>query len=372
MKTKKLPYLNLAKNNEDIREELLDHFESFIDKGFYIMGDQLLDFEHNYSIYNKVNHAVGVSNGLDALFLCLKSLSIGTGDEVLVPSNGYIATVLSIIRVGAKPVFVEPNVYTYNIDPLKIESAITKKTRAIIPIHLYGLCCEMDKITEICKKHKIHIIEDNAQGHGSSFKGKLSGSWGKVNATSFYPSKNLGAFGDAGAITTNDEEIAKKIKSLRNYGSSTRYLNEYIGYNMRLDELQAGLLVIKLRYLDKWNNERKKIADTYIKNLSSVKEIILPITNKDSTHVYHIFNIRIKDRDELSKHLQKSNIQTLIHYPIPPHLQKATSYLGYKKGDFPIAEELSDTSLSLPIWPGMKDEQVIHVVKEIKKFYNEE
>ena len=372
MKINKLPFLNPTKSNEDIRENLINQFESFIDDGFYVMGSQLLDFENNYSIYNRVNHTIGISNGLDALFLCLKSLDINSGDEVIVPSNGYIATVLAIIRVGAKPVFVEPNVKTYNIDPLKIESAITKKTRAIIPIHLYGLCCEMDKINEICKKHNLHIIEDNAQGHGSSFKGKLSGSWGKVNATSFYPSKNLGAYGDAGAITTNDEQIAKKIKSLRNYGSSTRYLNEYIGYNMRLDELQAALLVVKLRYLDKWNRERRKIADIYIENLSSVREVILPFTNKDSTHVYHIFNIRTKNRDELAKHLHKSNIQTLIHYPIPPYLQKATSYLGYKKGDFPIAEDLADTSLSLPIWPGMSYEQVIYVVQEIKKFYNED
>ena len=366
-----VPFINFSYINKGINKALLKKFESFLDNGIYVMGDDLKEFEAKYSVFNSVNHTIGLSNGLDALFLCLKSLNIGTGDEVIVPSNGYIATVLSIIRVGAKPVFVEPNIHTYNIDPLKIESAITKKTRAIIPIHLYGLCCEMDKINEICKKHNLHIIEDNAQGHGSSFKGKLSGAWGKVNATSFYPSKNLGAFGDAGAITTNDRQIANKIKSLRNYGSSTRYLNEYIGYNMRLDELQAGLLVIKLKYLDRWNNERRKIADIYIKNLSSVKEVILPVTNKDSTHVYHIFNIRIIERDELAKHLHKSNIQTLIHYPIPPHLQKATSYLGYKKGDFPIAEELADTSLSLPIWPGMKDDQIIYIVQEIKKFYNE-
>lgn len=367
-----IPFINFSHINKVISKTLIKKFEFFLNNGSYIMGDDLKEFEENYSLFNGVNHTIGLSNGLDALFLSLKSLDINSGDEVIVPSNGYVATVLAIIRVGAKPVFVEPNIKTYNIDPSKIESSITKKTRAIIPIHLYGLCCEMDKINEICKKHNLHIIEDNAQGHGSSFKGKLSGTWGKVNATSFYPSKNLGAFGDAGAITTNDEHIAEKIKSLRNYGSSTRYLNEYIGYNMRLDELQAGLLVIKLRYLDKWNNERRKIAETYIKNLSSVREVILPFTNIDSSHVYHIFNIRIKDRDRLAKHLQKSNIQTLIHYPIPPYLQKATSYLGYKKGDFPIAEELADTSLSLPIWPGMSYEQVIYVVKEIKKFYNED
>jgi dTDP-4-amino-4,6-dideoxygalactose transaminase len=287
-----------------------------------------------------------------------------------VPSNTYIATWLAVSYVGAKPIPVEPNIRTYNIDPSKIEEAICKATKAIIPVHLYGQSCEMDAIMNIANKYKLFVIEDNAQSQGASYNGRKCGSFGDVNATSFYPGKNLGALGDAGAITTNNEAIDGTIRELRNYGSKIKYINNIKGLNSRLDEMQASFLSVKLKYLNKWTEERKWLASIYIKNLQGINEIILPMTATGADHVYHIFPIRVMKRDDLQNHLFKANIGTLIHYPIPPHLQNAYHEMDYKNGQFPIAEEIANTILSLPLYPGLGKEEIEYICIEIKKFMN--
>jgi dTDP-4-amino-4,6-dideoxygalactose transaminase len=297
------------------------------------------------------------------------SLGIGEGDEVIVPSNTYIATVFAISRVGAKPVFVEPRIDTYNLDPEQIEKAITKKTKVIMPVHLFGQISEMDTIMDIAKKHKIYVVEDNAQSHGSTCNGKKAGSFGEINATSFYPGKNLGALGDGGAITTDSKILADKVKVLRNYGSREKYYNDVIGYNSRLDELQAAFLKIKLKTLNSNNLKRQKIADKYLKELKGIGDLKLPVTSENCTHVFHVFVLRTKDRDRLRDYLDKKGIGNLIHYPLPPHLQKAYKYLGYKKGDFPVAEELANTSLSIPIYPELMRDEQDYVISTIKNFY---
>ncbi|MCF6129879.1 DegT/DnrJ/EryC1/StrS family aminotransferase [Flavobacterium sp. AS60] len=365
----KIPFLDLQPTHSVIKDEMIQAFNSIYDSNWFILGQRVVDFEKEYASFNQTKYAIGVSNGLDALFLAMKALGIGSGDEVIVPSNTYIATVLAVSYVGATPIFVEPDSLTYNINPKLIEKAITTRTKAIIPVHLYGQACEMDAINDIAKKFKLKVIEDNAQSHGATFKGKLTGNWGHVNATSFYPGKNLGALGDAGAITTNDEKIAKRIQILRNYGSKEKYYNEVIGHNMRLDELQAAFLSVKLKYLNDWTVQRQTIAQWYNEVLQSVPDVVLPHTHSDATHTYHVYVIRTKKRDELQKALTKHEIGTLIHYPIPPHLQTAYRNLGYKKGDFPIAEEFAKTSLSLPIWPGMSKENCVQIGNVIKSFF---
>lgn len=344
-------------------------FEKFFDDAWYILGERLTLFEKEYAHFNNVEHTIGVSNGLDALHLALRSLEIGPGEEVIVPSNTFIATVLAISYVGACPVFVEPDIHTYNIDPSKIQAAITKKTKAIMPVHLYGQACNMDEIKRIAETNRLFVIEDNAQAQGAEFNGRITGSIGDINATSFYPGKNLGALGDAGAVTTNDAILSKKVIALRNYGSTKKYNNEYIGYNMRLDELQASFLSIKLKYLAEWTRQRQQIASWYTEALRGVGDLILPVTLTGSTHVYHLYVIRTKFRDALQEHLTSNGIGTLIHYPIPPHLQKAYSDFNFKRGDFPIAEEIADTCLSLPLWPGMRIEDIEFVKDAIQKFY---
>lgn len=360
----KIPFLNFQTMHSSIREEMMEAFAQVYDSNWYINGQNLKRFEDEYAALNQSKFAVGVANGLDALILALKVLGVGEGDEVLVPSNTYIATALAVSHVGATPIFVEPDIKTYNIDPANLEKALTKKTKAIMPVHLYGQACEMDKIMEFADANKLFVVEDNAQAHLAAYKGKLTGSWGHINGTSFYPGKNLGALGDAGAITTDNEQFAKRIETLRNYGSSVKYVNDEIGYNMRLDELQAAFLSVKLKYLQKWTNERREIAQFYNELLSGCSDIILPEVHQHSTHSYHLYVIRSNRRDELQAYLESKDIGTMIHYPIPPHLQKAYEYLGHKKGDFPIAEELADTSLSLPVWPGMTRD-VIKQVSEL-------
>jgi dTDP-4-amino-4,6-dideoxygalactose transaminase len=311
-----------------------------------------------------------VSNGLDALHLGLRALGIKEGDEIILPSNTYIATVLAVTYVGAKPIFVEPNIDTYNIDVNLIEAAITSKTKAIIPVHLYGQSCEMEALMNIAKKHDLRVIEDNAQSQGSTYLGKYTGSWGDINGTSFYPGKNLGALGDAGALTTNSEELANKVKALRNYGSQKKYYNDLVGYNMRMDELQAALLSVKLKRLNDWTRQRQQIAQIYNETLKDVPNIILPKIAQNATHVYHLYVIRTNERDELQKFLKNRNIGTLIHYPIPPHLQKSYQNLDIKLGSLPIAEEIANTCLSLPLWPGIKSADIQTVATEIKAFFN--
>jgi dTDP-4-amino-4,6-dideoxygalactose transaminase len=308
-----VPFLSFASMNTDVRPEMMTAFEQFFDKAWYIMGERLNIFEKEYAQFNQVQHAVGVSNGLDALHIALKACDIKEGDEVIVPSNTYIATLLAVSFVGATPVLVEPNSDTYNIDPRKIEASITNRTKAIMPVHLYGQACEMDAIMQIAKKHKLFVIEDNAQAHLATSNGQLTGSFGHINGTSFYPGKNLGALGDAGAVTTNDGALAGKAKILRNYGSQKKYYNEVIGFNMRLDECQAAFLSVKLKYISAWTSERKKIAAHYDNALKNAGDLILPKIAPGCTHVYHLYVIRTKKRDALQQYLQENGVGTLIH-----------------------------------------------------------
>lgn len=353
--------------HDEIRTEMQHAFQEVYDSNWFIMGQQLKNFESEYAAFNQTNYCIGVSNGLDALILSLQALGVKEGDEVIVPSNTYIASVIAISEVGATPIFVEPRIETYNINPELIEEKITSRTKAILPVHLYGQACEMDKIMEIAQNHNLFVVEDNAQAHGSSYKGKLTASFGHANGVSFYPGKNLGALGDAGAVTTDDEEVAKKIMALRNYGSHKKYHNEYIGLNRRLDELQAALLEVKLKYLDKWTEERRQIAKKYNQLLKN-SNLILPQTSEHADHVYHLYVIRTDRRNELEEHLNSKGVGTLIHYPIPPHLQKAYKHLGYKEGDFPIAEEIARTAISIPLWFGIQDESLHKVVNTIRSF----
>ena len=364
-----VPFLSFAGQNILIEKEIRAAFERVFQNQWYILGNELLSFEKQYSAYNQVEHCIGVANGLDALHIALKALNIGRGDEVIVPANTFIASWLAVSGAGATIVPVEPDIKTYNLDPDKIEAAITSKTRAIMPVHLYGQACRMDAIMRIAQKYHLSIIEDNAQAHGAIYKGKLTGSFGDINATSFYPTKNLGAFGDAGALTTGDASLARKAMLLRNYGSETKYHNEIIGVNSRLDELQAAFLSVKLRYLKSWTSERQTIAAIYDKQLAGIAGLTLPYLAPGAGHVYHLYVIRTERRNELQQHLTGMGIGTAIHYPIPCHLQKAYQHLGYKKGDFPITEHLAETSLSIPVNPGMSDEEITCVFKKIQEFH---
>jgi dTDP-4-amino-4,6-dideoxygalactose transaminase len=365
----KISFLNFGATHQTMKNEMINAFEKVYDSNWFVLGEQVKTFESSYAAFNQVKHVVAVSNGLDALHIALKTLNIGPGDEVIVPSNTFIATVLAVSYVGATPIFVEPNIHTYNIDPSKIEAAITPKTKAIMPVHLYGQACEMTAIMQIAEKYNLKVIEDNAQAQGATFQEKITGSFGHINGTSFYPGKNLGALGDAGGITTNDVELAEKAKVLSNYGTRVKYVNDEIGFNMRMDECQAAFLNVKLNYLSTWIQQRQEIANWYNLHLSNINELILPIVAEHATHTYHLYVIRTDKRDALMNHLTANEIGTLIHYPIPPHLQKAYSNLGFSKGDFPIAEEIADTCLSLPIWPGMTEEQVIFISNTIKQFF---
>ncbi len=344
------PFLDLKSVNERFKKQFYEAFESVLQSGKYILGPELEAFEKEYASYSETEFCVGVGNGLDALIISLKALGIGEGDEVIVPSNTYIATWMAVTHVGATPVPVEPRIDTYNINPDLIEQAITNKTKAIIPVHLYGQAAEMHRIMPIAEKHNLWVIEDNAQAQGATCGGKKTGGWGHINATSFYPGKNLGALGDGGAITTNSKVLARKAKLLRNYGSEQKYYNEVIGLNSRLDELQAAFLRIKLRHLDKDNQERQQIASYYSQNLNHKSDWVLPVTEKQCTHVYHLFVVRTQSREEAITQLSSRGISTMIHYPIPPHKQQA--YKNFKI-NLPIAEKIHDEVFSLPIWSGI-------------------
>lgn len=364
-----IPFLSFGSMHSQIKEEMMHTFENFFDGNWFVLGESVKQFEKEYSDFNKVNFCVGISNGLDALHIALKTLEIGKNDEVIIPSNTFIASALAVSYVDAIPVFVEPDIYTYNIDVKKIEAAITLRTKAIIPVHLYGQSCDMETIMNIAERKGLSVIEDNAQSQGAAFNSKLTGSWGQINATSFYPGKNLGALGDAGAITTNNETLADKAKMLRNYGSTQKYHHEVIGYNQRMDECQAAFLSVKLKYLKEWTESRRRIAAWYDEALKGMNNFILPLVADNATHVYHLYVVRTKQRDALQNHLASKGIGTLIHYPIPPHLQKAYEHLNYRKGDFPIAEEIAATCLSLPLWPGMTEENVQFIAESCKQFF---
>lgn len=364
-----IPFLDLKSINLTHEAALEAAFKEVLHSGWYILGNNVTKFEEEYALFNGVEHTIGVANGLDALHIALKVLEIGKGDEVIVPSNTYIATTLTTSFVGATPVPVEPRTGTYNINPDLIEAAITPRTKAIMPVHLYGQAAEMEAIMAIANKHGIHVIEDNAQAQGAFYDGRPTGSFGSINATSFYPGKNLGALGDAGAITTNSADYAAKVRSWRNYGSHKKYYNEVLGFNSRLDELQAAFLRAKLPYLYNDNAERERVAAHYDAQLLGIGDIITPKLAENASSVYHLYVIRTKKRDALQEHLTKQGIGTMIHYPVPPHLQEAYKHQGWKQGQFPLAEEIAQTCLSLPIFPMMTEAQVEQVVEAIRTFF---
>ena len=344
--TKMIEYENLKNLNKPFFEEYKTAFNEVLESGWYVLGNKVKEFEKQFASYCNTKNCVGVANGLDALNLSLRAFDFEKGSEVLVPSNTYIATILSIVENGLQPVLVEPNIATYNIDPKLLEQAITSKTKAIMVVHLYGKVCEMDVILTIAKKHNLKVIEDCAQSHGAKYKNKLSGSFGDFAAHSFYPTKNLGALGDAGAVTTNDENLANKIKVLRNYGSEVRYYNELVGVNSRLDEFQAAMLLVKLKYMEQITSHKRELAVIYLNELKS--DFIKPQVHSDYFDVYHIFNIRHSKRDALRDYLLKHEIKTEIHYPVAPNKQKAMQGILDKQLT-PIAEEIHQTTLSLPI-----------------------
>jgi dTDP-4-amino-4,6-dideoxygalactose transaminase len=364
-----IPYLSFNYQNNLYREELITSMISVLDSQWYILGNQVNRFENDYAKLSNTNFAVGVANGLDALIVSLMALGVGDGDEVIVPSNTYIATWLAVSAVGAKPIPVEPNILTYNIDVEKIEAAITKRTKAIIPVHLYGLPCEMNDVMQISQKHNLFVVEDNAQGHLATYFGKITGSFGDLNATSFYPGKNLGALGDAGAVTGNNKDLIDTVKMLRNYGSEKKYFNKVRGLNSRLDEIQAAFLNVKLNYIEELTKQRIEIAEKYNQDLANINDLILPYVSQGASHVYHIYLVRTKNRDGLMKHLIEKGVNPFIHYPVPPHLQEAYKDLGYSKGDFPIAEEIAETCLSIPLYPGLTELETTHIVNSVKSFF---
>jgi dTDP-4-amino-4,6-dideoxygalactose transaminase len=363
-----IPFLDLKAINAQYRDELITACTRVIDSGWYINGNELEQFELDFASYCGTKHAIGVANGLDALTLTLRAWKelgkLQDGDEVIVPSNTYIASILAINANNLIPILVEPDITTYNICPDKIQAAITHKTKAILPVHLYGRLADMPAITDIAKRHNLLVLEDSAQAHGANIDGKKAGSWGDASGFSFYPGKNLGALGDAGAITTNDDELANILRALRNYGSHEKYKNLFQGVNSRLDEVQAAMLKAKLRHLDKEITHRRKVAAAYIEGIDN-PAMILP-SQQNKNHVWHVFVIRCEQRDALQNYLAENGVQTLIHYPIPPHRQQA--YEEWNNLSYPISEKIHKEVLSLPISPVLKLESIIKIVELCNKF----
>lgn len=375
-----VPFVIFKPLEKELDKDIRVAFDRVYTRSWYIEGEEDKTFEASFAYYCGTKYAVGCGNGLDSLMLSLKALGVGSGDEVIVPSNTYIATALAVTYVGAKPVFVEPDIRTFDIDASLIEAAITPKTKAIMPVHLYGQACDMDPIVAIAKKHGLFIIEDCAQSHGATYKGKKVGSFGTAAGFSFYPGKNLGALGDAGAVVTDDKELADRVRALGNYGSDYKYHHIYKGNNSRLDELQAAFLSAKLTSLDKVNENRRATAKKYLDGIENTN-VFLPFVPDYAEPVWHIFGIRVKTeaeksgkaelgtgRKSLEEHLNRAGIGTNKHYPIPMHLQECYKDLGFKKGDFPIAEEISSTELSLPMYYGMTDEEVQYVIEKINEW----
>lgn len=365
-----IPFLDLKATNAQYRDELIAACTRVIDSGWYIGGDELAQFEQGFADYCGTRFSIGVANGLDALTLVLRAwIEMGklqAGDEVIVPSNTYIASILAITENNLVPILVEPDITTYNINPDTIEASITDKTKAILPVHLYGQLADMPAIMDIAKRHNLLVLEDAAQAHGASLNGKRAGNWGDASGFSFYPGKNLGALGDAGAVTTNDGELADTLRALRNYGSHEKYKNELKGVNSRLDEMQAAMLSVKLKHLDTEIAHRRKVAAAYLAGINN-PAIILPTLPVDTEcHVWHLFVIRCEQRDALQKYLHVQGIQTLIHYPIPPHKQSA--YSEWSKLKLPLTEQIHDEMLSLPMGPTLTNEQVNAVILAINNF----
>ena len=362
-----IPFLDLRSGYQELQAEFDAAYRRVMNSGWVLLGEETKALEQEFARYCEVRHCIAVGNGLDALQLVLRAWEIGPGDEVIVPAHTFIATWMAVSSVGAKPIPVEPDSKTYNIDVQRIEKAITKRTKAIMPVHLYGQPADMDPILELAQKYGLKVIEDNAQAQGARYKGKKTGGLGHAAGTSFYPGKNLGAFGDAGAITTNEDKLAQRVRLLRNYGSQVKYQHELMGLNSRIDELQAALLRVKLRKLDAWNQRRQEIASIYLKELSGLSPAVtLPSVPAWAEPVWHLFVIRHPKRDQLQKHLADHGIQTIIHYPIPAHLSGAYQSAGFGKGSLPICEGISDEVLSLPIGPHVKEEALQRVTKEIE------
>lgn len=359
-----VPYENLKKANEQFFPEFRKAFNEVLESGWFILGQQNQNFEKEFAQFHDVPFCLGVANGLDALILSLKACDFPAGSEIIVPSNTYIATVLAVLNAGLKPVLVEPDLNTYNIDPQLITKSITQKTVGIMIVHLYGKVCEMDAIMEICRENKLKLFEDCAQSHNASYKGKKSGSFGDFGCFSFYPTKNLGALGDAGAILCKTQKDYDKLKALRNYGSFVKYYNEYIGTNSRLDEMQAALLRIKLGKIEELTDYKRNLAEIYFKGLDA-KKFILPVKG-ESRDVFHIFNIRVENRDELRKFLAEKGIGTEVHYPVPPHQQKAMK--GIFSQNYPVSEVIHKTTLSLPISFGHSADEINYVVNCLNSF----
>ena len=349
-------------HQQEIEERAIETLRS----GWYVLGKEVKAFEDEFAAYTGSKHCVGLASGLDALWIAFRLLGVGAGDEVIVQGNAYIACVMGITINGATPVFVEPDIYN-NIDVSAVESKITDKTKAVLVVHLYGQASGMDKISEICKRRKLYLVEDCAQSHGARFDGKMTGTFGDVGCFSFYPSKNLGAFGDAGAVVTDSAELAEKFRVFRNYGSEKRYHNMVVGTNSRLDEIHAGMLRVKLKYLDGYNCERQDICNRYLTEIKN-KNIELPLVREGATTVWHQFVIRTPLRDRLQKHLLDRDVHTLIHYPIPPHLSEAYAHLDFKKGSLPITEQYANEVLSLPLYNGMTSEEIDYVIESVNSF----
>lgn len=364
----RVPFASFEPMHNELKEGLENAFHNVMDKNYFIQGSECEAFEKEFAQYCGANYCIGVDNGLNALYLILKAYEIGEGDEVIVPSNTFIATALAVSFCGATPVFVEPELATYNIDPARIEAAITDKTKAIMPVHLQGRPADMDPIMEIAKKYNLKVVEDCAQAHGVMYKGQKIGTFGDGAGFSFYPGKNLGALGDGGAVVTNNKELADKVRALGNYGSDYKYHHIYKGTNSRLDEMQAAFLRVKLPELDKWNADRVRIAHKYFEGIENPL-ITLPLQpDADFGHIYHVFAIRCDRRDELEQYLADKGIGTVKHYPYPMHLQECYKDLGIAKGELPIAEEISNTILSIPMYYGMTDEQIAYVIEAINEF----
>lgn len=365
-----VPFLDLQAASLELQDGLDDAYRRVMHSGWYILGKEVEAFEIEFAAYCGVKHCIGVGNGLEALHLILRAMDIGPGDEVIVPANTYIATWLAVSYTGAKPVPVEPNAETFNLEPELIEAAITPRTRAILPVHLYGQPADMGRIAAIARKHDLKVVEDSAQAHGARFGRQRVGGLGDAAGFSFYPGKNLGALGDGGAVTTNDPALADKIRVLRNYGSSRKYVNERIGYNSRLDELQAAFLRVKLARLDEWNARRVTLAEFYTRELQG-RDLILPRVAANCESVWHLYVIRTRERERLQQHLQAQGIGSLIHYPIPPHRQDAYADLGLGLGTFPLSERMAEEVLSLPLGPHLSQDDAARVVASVKQFFSD-
>jgi dTDP-4-amino-4,6-dideoxygalactose transaminase len=366
----KVPFVDLRAQYATIREEVSATWEQVLDHAAFILGPEVARFEEQFADFQGVNHVVGVGNGTDALVLALRALGIGPGDDVVIPANTFAATAEAIIHAGARPVLVDVDLQTYNIDVHQIERHITSRTKAIVPVHLYGQPADLGPILAIAKDHALHVVEDAAQAHGATYRGRRVGSWGDAAVFSFYPAKNLGAYGDAGAVATNSDQVELIVRKLRDHGGTSRYQHDLVGYNSRLDTLQAGVLLVKLKHLDEWNRRRREHAQIYDTLLSAIPGIIIPAVLEEAAHVYHLYVIRVQRgrRDDLRRHLQEHGIQTGIHYPHPLHLTPSFKDLRDNETQFPVAERCAREILSLPMYPELERNQIGYVAEQILNY----